>query len=149
MQRFWSERFWAWLGAKVDSHRGDVPSHDPAPSLAPTTAPLAPTTTPAVRQEQFAEVKAEERMNTLYRSVVATNNRNVTRDCGSHVVDETRPLREDYRDAANMTPADERELAELGYGVVYTDGERKKMVEKDRRRYDAAPLGHALLWTKD
>lgn len=137
-----------WLLDLFD-RRADLPKHDPAPSLAPTAAPLAPTTTPAIRQEQFAEVRAEERVTSLYRSVVATNNRNVTRDYGSHVVDETRPLREDYRDAANMTPADERELAELGYGVVYTDGERKKMVEKDRRRYDTAPLGHALLWTKE
>lgn len=137
-----------WLLELFD-RRGDVPSHDAPAGLAPTTAPLAPTTTPAIRQEQFAEVKAEERMNTLYRSVVATNNRNVTRDYGTHVVDETRPLREDYQDAASMTPADEKELAELGYGVVYTDGERKKMVEKDRQRYHVKPRLYTLDWSKE
>lgn len=137
-----------WL-LELFERRGDVPSHDAPAPLAPTTAPLAPTTTPAIRQEQFAEVKAEERMNTLYRSVVATNNRNVTRDYGTHVVDETRPLREDYQDAASMTPADEKELAELGYGVVYTDGERKKMVEKDRQRYHVKPRLYTLDWSKE
>lgn len=137
-----------WLLDLFD-RRADVSKHDPAPSLAPTAAPLAPTTTPAIRQEQFAEVRAEERVTSLYRSVVATNNRNVTRDYGTHVVDETRPLRDDYLDAPVMTAADEKELAELGYGVVYTEGERKRMVPKDPRRYDTAPLGHALLWTKD
>lgn len=137
-----------WLLELFD-RRGDVPSYDAPAGLAPTTAPLAPTTTPAIRQEQFAEVKAEERMNTLYRSVVATNNRNVTRDYGTHVVDETRPLREDYQDAASMTPADEKELAELGYGVVYTDGERKKMVEKDRQRYHVKPRLYTLDWSKE
>lgn len=137
-----------WLLDLFD-RRADVSKHDPAPSLAPTAAPLAPTTTPAIRQEQFAEVRAEERVTSLYRSVVATNNRNVTRDYGTHVVDETRPLRDDYLDAPVMTAADEKELAELGYGVVYTDGERKKMVEKDRQRYHVKPRLYTLDWSKE
>lgn len=138
-----------WLLELFD-RRGDVPSHDAPAPLAPTTAPLAPTTTPAVRQEQFADVQAQhqqERVHTLYQRVMASNNRNVTRDYGKGPVELFAP---DAR--CGVADADEatfKELEELGYGLMVTDGERKKMVEKDRRRYDAAPLGHALLWTKD
>lgn len=88
-------------------------------SVVDITAIFAPTPAPALKQEQFADNHAQarqqaERQHTLYRQVVAHNNRHVTRDLGSHVVDETRALKYDLRSSKPMTEIEWTEVEAHG-----------------------------------
>lgn len=129
----WIKRVWfGW----------DKPQPEP---LAPRTShsglgggvPLAPLTPPRMAQEQFGNASARSiheaaRQAALYRQVVGTNNRNVTRDMGGKVGVVTLAPSAKFADAATLTIGDIRELEELKVGVhfIAEDARKPELIPK-------------------
>lgn len=91
---------------------------------------------PAIAQEQFAdsfaaEQQRQEQITSLYRRVVAGNNRAVTRNYGQGDVDETTPAhlqKKEYREAQSMAPQDWDDLGALKTQVHVTEGQKARIV---------------------
>lgn len=103
----------------------DAPAATDTLGLPPGLQPAQP----ALKQEQFADNHAvirqqQERTRTLYRQVVAQNNRAVTRDLGSHVVDESRPLKPEFAASKPMVELDWTEVE--AHGIVRIDVRMKR-----------------------
>jgi hypothetical protein len=98
---------------------------------------------PAVRAEQFADVKAESRQQALlYAKVMRHNNANVTRDFGAGAVNMS-TQREQQLAAQLGKPSEEDFEAVARFGILRHDRDGRDLVAKPPREY--APSKVAVL----